>query len=338
MFRLLFAFSMTLISTAALGVSENSAPALLPHLTNRCGNKDLTDEVGPVRAQGNFGWCTYFSAADAITQRLSRANPGQPVQPVAVVDVFAQMNFPPVSEIMSRMETHIQRQAIQEFSTDTQERIHDRAGDTEVAVLAYNGRGVCLENQMPFQRQDFERRVSSQTQEELCRASGQDLRTFAQIERVAARDLIQSSCEPRTPTNQRFSVSTVEVSQTLNQNQRLNDNTAGTTIQTRNENAILLINKLNEALDNDRIAMIGYHASLFLTPERIARTQDTAHASTIVARRRVNGRCEYKIRNSWGTNSCHAYRTGFRERCQEGYIWVNETELVSKLFIVSYIR
>ena len=47
------------------------------------------------------------------------------------------------------------------------------------------------------------------------------------------------------------------------------------------------------------------------------------HASTVIARRWNNGRCEYKIRNSWGS-SCAAYKKEIQCESSEGTFWVND--------------
>ena len=52
-----------------------------------------------------------------------------------------------------------------------------------------------------------------------------------------------------------------------------------------------------------------------------------SHASVVIASKRNDaGVCEYKIRNSWGTD-CGAYKASIRERCQDGAFWISAAEL-----------
>jgi hypothetical protein len=47
------------------------------------------------------------------------------------------------------------------------------------------------------------------------------------------------------------------------------------------------------------------------------------HASTVIARRWNNGRCEYKVRNSWG-RSCSSYLKEIECNRWEGSYWVKD--------------
>lgn len=55
----------------------------------------------------------------------------------------------------------------------------------------------------------------------------------------------------------------------------------------------------------------------------------SAHASVILARRWVNGQCQYKLRNSWG-QSCGSYSNEVANRCNpdEGAFWATSEELL----------
>lgn len=60
------------------------------------------------------------------------------------------------------------------------------------------------------------------------------------------------------------------------------------------------------------------------------------HASSVIARRWHNGKCQYKIRNSWGT-SCYSYLPGIECNSPEGAFWINDDqfhEMVSGITVV----
>lgn len=60
------------------------------------------------------------------------------------------------------------------------------------------------------------------------------------------------------------------------------------------------------------------------------------HVSLITARRWNNGRCEYKIRNTWGA-SCAYYKTGIDCNRQEGAFWLSDEKLKEAATQVQYL-
>jgi len=66
--------------------------------------------------------------------------------------------------------------------------------------------------------------------------------------------------------------------------------------------------------------------------------QDGLHASVVTGRRWKNGKCQFKIRNSWG-NSCSAYDRREIEECvyEEGSFWVSDQKFYDLANSVDYI-
>ncbi|WP_336486196.1 hypothetical protein [Methylobacterium nigriterrae] len=91
------------------------------------------------------------------------------------------------------------------------------------------------------------------------------------------------------------------------------------------------------ALDHVRAPTIGY--SWYVLQERDPKDPDLAadHSSTVVARRRRAGRCQYLVQDNTG-EYCTRLREGLRERCHYGRVWLWEDELRRTLYSVIYLR
>lgn len=70
-----------------------------------------------------------------------------------------------------------------------------------------------------------------------------------------------------------------------------------------------------------------------------------SHASVIVGREMKSGQCYYKIRNSWGPecvikgeNGKDIPRYNSNVECTEGHVWVKATDLKANLTSIAYIR
>lgn len=88
---------------------------------------------------------------------------------------------------------------------------------------------------------------------------------------------------------------------------------------------------IDKALENGGIAGIEFQAS-FLRKDRKA----LMHWASVVARKAINGVCQYKIRNSEGSD-CSQYVPQFH--CEsDGTVWVPETELLKYVSTVNYLR
>ena len=69
-----------------------------------------------------------------------------------------------------------------------------------------------------------------------------------------------------------------------------------------------------------------------LIPEKLTSAAPSAeevdHASVFAGRKKMNGRCYYFVRNSFGTE-LEGYRPQFRGRLEDGGAWVLPEELPS---------
>ncbi len=100
-----------------------------------------------------------------------------------------------------------------------------------------------------------------------------------------------------------------------------------------------LIPSLDAWLNQGEIVAIGYSSAEFYSDARLLamleETDDSLHASTIVGRRWVDGKCEYLIRDSFGTD-CSIYRTP--EKCEAGHVWVPEDFIHRNVYEVEILE
>lgn len=93
-----------------------------------------------------------------------------------------------------------------------------------------------------------------------------------------------------------------------------------------------LVPQIDERLDKGDIVGIDYE--VFFDKRRLP----DLHASTIVARRPLDGRCHYLIRNSWGKNSCHIVLPEYERKCEDGQVWVPADELGRHVRSINYLH
>jgi hypothetical protein len=100
----------------------------------------------------------------------------------------------------------------------------------------------------------------------------------------------------------------------------------------------LAVQAINRQLDNQNIVAYAYRASVLIDPHA-AITWDSAHMSVLVGRKwnSQSKQCEYLIRNSWGSD-CKPYNKSpiFKNRCEAGYVWIPEDIMKKSMIGVSY--
>ncbi|MDD4975959.1 MAG: hypothetical protein PHY93_16500 [Bacteriovorax sp.] len=90
--------------------------------------------------------------------------------------------------------------------------------------------------------------------------------------------------------------------------------------------------KIGEVLADGRPLAISYDVG------KVLRRSDSGggHASVIMARQWRNNKCEYKIRNSWGS-ICGYYREDIECNRNEGSFWVDEDTFYEMVIDIDYI-
>lgn len=133
--------------------------------------------------------------------------------------------------------------------------------------------------------------------------------------------LIDSSCgENRVSVSRNIEVETA-VQSTLQPGMRGYD-------ETKN-----LIYSLDSALDKNKVVGLEYNAAHITAA---GGTMGGFHASTILARKTINNKCHYLVRNSWG-DVCN-YRSGIICEKEQGGYWVDKKTLKKMSSKIAWIK
>lgn len=333
---------VTASAQAAPGRELLKVPANFATLPQSCYPVDYSQYVGPIRNQGETAWCFAYTAADLISQRVGGF--------VSAVDLATQFYLADERELAAVTHPAVREflASYPSFAADLQwaraiavankpfRRFpgvsHAEGGFEDLAAIVANARGLCAEANLPsnngYSLQALKRlrhyvytNLANQRMnrsEAVARANREWMQS---VDRVCKR---VESPVPFIPVSV-FLAPGVEEFRTYQRQGRLYPQDAGRR----------LLGLVNYALNNGRIAAIGYDADLISDFGNDDELQ--AHASSIVGRNMINGQCHYLLRNSWGA-SCDYYRPEFRDRCRAGHLWISEAELIKASFSASFLR
>ena len=304
-----------------------------------CSTVDYADQLGPVWNQRRTSWCHAFTTSDVLTKHLIKKGylkSGERVHPLQVA--AAAPIFSDASVVQS-----INVSGTMGDDMDALNNAQVTTGDG--ATPRRLNRGLCLESDLTAQRI----RAEGVFNEEFKVAQ----RMFQGTGCLPKNERLVRPCPPRAekgfdPLCREVAVSEMKkwlhdfeqkcrrpwpkwhVSTMYNDKrwqrvvhgQRLYPGSAADDQQMRSE--------IDRALDSDELAAIGYDASFIQKkPGR-----DESHWSSVVGRARgLDGRCYYKVRNSWGTD-CKKYRLSVN--CKSGYLTISADDLVARVHSVHY--
>lgn len=307
--------------------------------------------------QGESAICFAYATADMISQRVGRA--------VSPLDVATKFYFADPERLAALPDPRLARhlRAHPRFREDiawsrnavdidpTRNPRHEpyfdklEGGEEDAAALLYNLDGLCDERDLPshegyahharfFLAQRYGAYVRAPNQcfratgatVERLRSRRADALNAAWMARVAALCRRRPSPVPLLPVSYRVASNQLEFMEMIE--------TGKLPARTRIDRMLAM---LDYALDRGRAPTIGY--SWYILEARDPKDPDLAadHSSTVVARRRVGGRCQYRVQDNTGAYCAHM-RPGIRERCEDGRIWLWEAELRRTLYSVIYLR
>lgn len=297
-------------SVAVLSVALNAVAVV-------CSRIDLRNDVlGPARDQGQIGWCFAFTAADLISHRIGKR--------VSVSDLA--MNY---------YRKFDGKAASEEYQKGFQE-----SGGVGKALEVARDTGVCLEKDMPSNNfLTFDLRsgkiservwnipeVMSALTESALDETPEYYIHFPHVSKKQYLDLLE------TKTTHEAWATIVELSC---RGRRLG-------VQGLNPKKPIIsklfpkhnFKVIHQQLEKGNIVGISYYSAFLKSKPR---NIDAFHASSIVGRRwnRQTNKCEFLIRNSWGT-SCSGYRSGFD--CDNGNLWVPRDILEENVSYLNYIK
>jgi hypothetical protein len=340
---------------------SDTAVALPPR---RGGTHPLDRRISPDPAlspmsQGDTAICFAYATADMISQRVGVT--------VSALDVATRYYFADPSGLFGSRDRALRRyiaahpdlaEGIAESRNDTEaarernplrkpyfDKLED--GQEEAAALLYNVGGLCPDRDLP----SFD-------------GYGQHVRTLAALRwrsrlapRMCWRSLGGTVDRLRDPATDAFNagwiahverrcrrrplpVPLLPVSDSIADNQ-LDFMERAAAAKGHDPDLAAggerLMAMIDYALDHGRLPVVGY--SWYVLEARDPKDPDLAadHSSPILARRKRDGRCQYRLQDNTG-EYCARMRPGIRERCDLGRVWLDEAELRASLYSVIYLR
>lgn len=315
----------------ALGASAADAQA---HMRS-CSTVDLRAEMGPVRSQGDVGWCYANAAADLLSYRYREELKGKQVSAISVaLEYNANLFF---------MDAW------------------GEGGSSALAVLTYL-KSTSRHNSLCLQTADD--LVMSRG---LKASLGEKLEAFKKLkilfdDYVKDRSRLQPFVEHwqmlRQSDSVLFTIPKERLFQILaksdkdsypmmikaelckNRSVTVDSDDVGVggtshwlPFVSQND----VIDTINRQLNKRNILGVSYYASILNSAETPTK-RGSEHASVLIGRRwnKDAYRCEYLIRNSWGPR-CNGYNNK-NIQCESGNFWISETDLKRTLFSVTYLE
>lgn len=326
-----------------------------------CSSVDYRSELGPSRDQGDLSWCYAYTSADLISQRVK--------QKVSATDVASTFILANPKELEKSIDPEVKNylqenpdfyERVQKFRTDAdikydhqnifkEKGMKNAGGQEDAAIMLANAKGMCLEKDFP----------STETK------VNQFLRHVARLHATATRNKEKNSCifypdqkDATSPIVDPISISMTKVYEAALDHkckrqpwpaplipimtkygdtlEEFENDVASGKID-RKQSQKNLFEKLNYALDNGRVAAVGYNAYTLMEPDEGEDNKHGDHSSVIAARRMIGGKCHYLVRNTWGKD-CDTYYKKFQNRCKKGNVWVTKEELSESLYSVVYMK
>lgn len=305
-----------------------------------CTPTDIRDHYPKLREhftvphdQDSTGWCYAYTAADLLTIET-----GEPVSPVHVSSLF---NKKVAKNPVMKLGFDINKKFEEEASF---EEIYSGGYVPSALKEAIKAKNLCSYKNLPYYTlyghdaysviKSIEAvkkayKEDSITEAKACeildeRLGFSMLAVFADRNKVlssllhdemnkAFENLIRENCKDRMVTLPKMKV------RELSMPKKSSDRNIGPTHDNQVKN---YMKQVNSVLSSGKPLGISYNFNTV--------TNDTGnHASIVAARRWNNGRCEYKIRNTWGP-SCAPYKNNVECVESEGAFWVND-ELFFKM-------
>ena len=316
-----------------------------------CTTIDVSQKLGPLRNQGNIGWCYANVAADLLTFRFHEDLHGEPASAGYVAltfNEFAKLKPRPDQDagLISPAVFFSQRNGIcpQSF----QDRVLKNSPFPTIKAqieglvelkLAFNKAKYKHFNELDIVKKYRESNSYLNTLSDeilIGILDSTSVRTFP-------RKLAETLCKPhmvevKHDVKIRFQEGFIEgwknfFPALLKGEQNLSPKALG---------ARDLIKEIHEELQHENMVAISYYTRIFYKPGSEAYSRAGLHASSIVGRKwnETKKTCDFKLRNSWG-KKCDSYTNpDLKENCEKdtGYVWIPETLLQQSISDIVYYK
>ncbi len=315
---------------------ESQAGLLLNQ--ERCSDVDIR-EVNPSlrevfstpRDQDSIGWCFGFTAADLISAKLGTEVSAYHVSAIYNRDIAGNLLWRTMYNI-GDMVNH-----------GVFENVYEGGFIGKALKAVRSHHTVCSEEQVPFDANYFAGTKGEIQSLEHLRHQVREV----QDQKIAC-DLVQQSFPSGILGNSNFEAIQASL---------IHDN-INVTLETITSNACVANptqvgdfdyktlnrpSKENESNQSKYMNAIdaalkgGKPVGISWNPGKVMNTGGGNHASSVIARRWKNGKCEYKIRNSWGP-TCEAYLPEIDCNRSEGAFWVKDETFHEMVNSITYIK
>ncbi len=309
----------------------------------KCQSVDLRSTLPPIRDQDSVGWCYAYLAADLVSQ-----SSGQNISAVELaLNYRRQRNLKEffqvgIDEIQGRLQDRSSGKTREVHEKNFIERLIEtivpeskhRGGQTKDSIVMAGGIGFCLEEEVPSDSYEYSKLAT------LIKAADELAETHRSYRSVDLQNIddhyLEHYCQhgaesmksafPMLAPSEIINVLTsplladpyFELARTACKN-RISIDVDPQNKSMKNMDAKQKLEQIDSILNQGKAAGIYYYANM------ISSSTNEYHASSLVARKwsDKNQRCEYLVRNSWGTG-CTKY--GDKE-CEEGNVWVGPGDL-----------
>lgn len=298
-----------------------------------CSQVDLSNEMGPIRSQGDIGWCYANAAADLLSHRYRQDLRGQQVSALYTALLFNQEFYDEtlVSKVTPKNLFEggsvylAMREAITSGFCPRTEDDSFVAGGLRLTLKQKLLVGVRLKSLYDKRdRAGFQTTLAKirHTNSILNKISNSRLTQLLQIstpqnflKNVADELCVGAKFVPADKASSWFSVA-----------------------PPRNNLNFRLFNAIDDQLDRRNPVGVSYYMTFFEGWDKVPNRADK-HASVIVGREMRNGQCHYKLRNSWGSG-CNYKNPKFKQGidCDRGHLWIPKSEYRRYLFGVTYLQ
>ena len=314
-----------------------------------CETRDYREEMGPPRDQGETSWCFAVTATELVSQAAK--------QRVSAFDVTASVFGADEEGLLTHPDPNLASyirategffdqlkmdREINSRSTDPMKALDffiNTGGQLEAAVMMTNAKGLCLERDLPATKEsDFQKEIGlvrRRLAQRMTRAKPPEKDAALWVEKLIARSLTDHAdrrCK-RLPREKAFVPKVSSLALGVEQLGKL----IAEGKLTPEGVAKFIFAEVDRALDSGRIAGIDYSLHTLQAPDPDDKDKHAEHSSSIVARKKIGGKCMYLVRNSFGSD-CSDYRRKFAKRCENGHVWVEPRDLGASAHTVTWIQ
>lgn len=331
------------LSFASFGKVEISIPKSL------CENVDIRDEMSPEmkkhftrpRSQDSIGWCYGFVAADLLSAEV-----GKPLSSTHISSIFNQ-NVEESFFLKANFDFN------NLFSDKKFESVYEGGWIDKAIKYAVQRDRVCTEDDLPFDGQfgsiqlleEAKRQLEAKDENRAC-TSVSDYKSWANIDvelsrifallkkeelNVAMAKIAEEQCNKKMVPLPKLKVKTKR-RPSMTQSKFGGSGRVSKRDRARSVKRIGDYFKvIDSKLSSGKPIGVNYNV------EHIT-YQDGLHASVLTGRKWENGKCHFKIRNSWG-KGCFSYARSKISSCdsEEGSYWVTDQTFYEMVYEINYI-